>query len=183
MAIGIERAILLETDGRDWDPVATAGAIADAIRAEEAAGGPFDLILFGNESADSGGFQVGIRVAAALDRPVVTGIKSLLPGDGRLVARRESISGGWESFDVPLPAVVAVKEGINLPRYPSIPGRLRAKKKEIARSTPEWRAGGLEKIVLRLPNEERTAAEVIGRGADAAPAVVDLLARIGVLDG
>jgi electron transfer flavoprotein beta subunit len=183
MAIGIERAILLETDGRDWDPVATAGAIADAIRAEEAAGGPFDLILFGNESADSGGFQVGIRVAAALDRPVVTGIKSLLPGDGRLVARRESISGGWESFDVPLPAVVAVKEGINLPRYPSIPGRLRAKKKEIARSTPEWRAGGLEKIVLRLPKKETTAAEVIGRGADAAPAVVDLLARIGVLDG
>ena len=49
---------------RDWDPVATAGAIVDAIRAQEAADGPFDLILFGNESADSGGFQVGIRVAA-----------------------------------------------------------------------------------------------------------------------
>ena len=183
MAIGIERAILLETDGRDWDPVATSAAITDAIRAEETAGGPFDLILFGNESADSGGFQVGIRVAAALDRPVVTGVKSLQPGDGRVVARRESTSRGWESFEVGLPAVASVKEGINLPRYPSIPGRLRAKKKEIARLTPDWRAGGLEKIVLRLPKEERTAAEVIGRGADAAPAVVDLLARIGVLDG
>ena len=182
MAVGIERAILLETDGRDWDPVATAGAIIEAIRAQEAAGGPFDLILFGNESADSGGFQVGIRVAAALDRPVVTGVKSLQPGEGRVVARRESTSGGWESFEVPLPAVVSVKEGINLPRYPSIPGRLRAKKKEIERSTPEWRAGGMEKIVLRLPKEETTAAEVIGRGPDAAPAVVDLLARIGVLD-
>lgn len=183
MAVGIERAILLETDGRDWDPVATAGAITDAIRAQEAPGEPFDLILFGNESADSGGFQVGIRVAAALDRPVVTGVKALKPGDGRIVARRESASGGWESFEVPLPAVVSVKEGINLPRYPSIPGRLRAKKKEIERSTPEWRTGGLEKIVLRLPKEETTAAEVIGRGPEAAPAVVDLLARIGVLDG
>ncbi len=183
MAIGIDRAILLETDGRDWDPIATSNAIVEAIRAHESAGAPFDLILCGNESADSGGFQVGIRVAAALDRPCVTGVKSLQPGDGRLVARRESVAGGWESFEVPLPAVVSVKEGINLPRYPSIPGRLRAKKKEVERSSPAWHAGGLEKIVLRLPKEELTAAEVIGRGADAAPAVVDLLTRIGVLDG
>src|SRR5881227_3275649 len=50
MAIGIDRAVLLETDGRDWDPVATARAIVDAIRAQEAANGAFDLILFGNES-------------------------------------------------------------------------------------------------------------------------------------
>jgi electron transfer flavoprotein beta subunit len=182
MAIGIERAILLETDGRDWDPVATAGAIVESIRAEEAANGPFDLILFGNESADSGGFQVGIRVAHALNRPCVSGVKSLQPGDGTVVARREAAGGGWESFEVPLPAVVAVKEGINLPRYPSVPGRLRARKKEIARSTPEWRSGGLEKIVLRLPQTETTAAEVLGQGAEAAPAVVDLLDRIGVLD-
>jgi electron transfer flavoprotein beta subunit len=182
MAIGIERAILLETDGRDWDPVATARAITAAIEAQEAAHGRFDVILFGNESADSGGFQVGIRVAHALGRPIVTGVKGLVPGDGRIVARREDPGGGWESFELPLPAVVSVKEGINLPRYPSIPGRLRAKKKEIERSTPAWQSGGLETIVLRLPKEELTAAEVIGRGPDAAPAVVDLLARLGVLD-
>jgi electron transfer flavoprotein beta subunit len=59
---------------------------------------------------------------------------------------------------------------------------LRAKKKEIERSTPAWQSGGLEKIVLRLPKAEVTAAEVIGRGPEAAPAVVDLLARIGVLE-
>jgi electron transfer flavoprotein beta subunit len=182
MAIGIDRAILLETDGRDWDPVATADAIVESIRAQEAAGGPFDLILFGNESADSGGFQVGIRTARALGRPCVTGVKSLQPGGTSLVARREAPDGGWESFELPLPAVVTVKEGINLPRYPSVPGRLRAKKKEIERSTPAWNPGGLEKIVLRLPQAEMSAAEVIGQGADAAPAVVDLLARIGVVD-
>jgi electron transfer flavoprotein beta subunit len=185
MAIGIERAILLETDGRDWDPVATAGAIVDAVRAQEAANGPFDLILFGNESADSGGFQVGIRTAQALDRPCVTGVKSIQVGDpagaGTVVARREATGGGWESFEVPLPAVIAVKEGINLPRYPSVPGRLRARKKEIETSTPDWRPGGPEKIVLRLPQQETTTAEVLGHGADAAPAVVDLLAKIGVL--
>jgi electron transfer flavoprotein beta subunit len=184
MAIGIDRAILLETDGRDWDPVATADAIVESIRAQEAANGPFDLILFGNESADSGGFQVGIRTANALGRPAVSGVKSLQIGadaDGTIVARREAPGGGWESFEVPLPAVIAVKEGINLPRYPSVPGRLRAKKKEIETSTPDWRSGGLEKIVLRLPQTETTTAEVLGQGPDAAPAVVDLLARIGVV--
>ena len=181
MAIGIDRAILLETDGADWDPVATAGAIVDAIRSEEAANGPFDLILFGNESADSGGFQVGIRAATALGRLCVSGVKALAVGDASVIARREAIGGGWESFELPLPAVVAVKEGLNLPRYPSVPGRLRARKKEVARVRPTAQRGGLEKIVLRLPQTETTVAEVIGQGADAAPAVVDLLTRIGVV--
>jgi electron transfer flavoprotein beta subunit len=182
MAIGIERAVLLETDGRDWDPIATADAIVESVRAQEAANGPFDLILLGNESADSGGFQVGIRVAAALGRSCVTGAKALVLGDGTATARREAAGGGWESFALPLPAVVTVKEGINLPRYPSVPGRLRARKKEIERSTPAWAAGGLEKIVLRLPQQEVTSATILGQGADAAPAVVDLLVRIGVVD-
>ncbi len=181
MAIGIDRAVLLETDGRDWDPIATARAIVEAIRAHEAANGPFDLILFGNESADSGGFQVGIRVAAALGRPIVTGVKSLQTGDGRATARREAATGGWETFELPLPAIVSVKEGLNLPRYPSVPGRLRARKKEVERSTPAWSPGGLEKVVLRLPQTETTQAEVIGQGPAAAPAVVDLLVRLGVL--
>jgi electron transfer flavoprotein beta subunit len=181
MAIGIDRAVLLETDGQDWDPVATAAAITDAIRSQEAANGPFDLILFGNESADSGGFQVGIRVAHALGRPVVTGAKAIARGAGRVTARREAAGGGWESFEVPLPAVVTVKEGLNLPRYPSVPGRLRARKKDVERSTPTPSAGGLEKIVLRLPPTTATQAEVLGTGASAAPAVVDLLQRLGVL--
>ena len=93
MAIGIERAILLEIDEPEWDPGATAAAIVEAVRADEAARGPFDLILFGNESADAGGFQVGIRVAYALDRPVVTGIKSLTLGEGSVAARREAAAG------------------------------------------------------------------------------------------
>jgi electron transfer flavoprotein beta subunit len=180
MAIGIDRAVLLETDGADWDPIATAGAIVDAIRALEADGEPFDLILFGNEAADTGDFQVGIRVATALGRPCVTGIKAIAAADGRVEARREA-SGGWEVFELPLPTVLAVKEGLNLPRYPSVPGRLRAKKKEIVRMTPQRRPGGPTKERLRLPQAEESMVEVIGRGADAAPAVVELLVRLGVM--
>jgi electron transfer flavoprotein beta subunit len=207
MALGIDRAILLETDGREWDPVSTAAAIADAIRAQEAANGPFDLVIFGNEAADTGDFQVGVRVAVALGRPIVNGIKGLSFRDGTAVARREAPGGGWETYELPLPAIVGVKEGLNLPRYPSVPGRLRAKKREVERvplgtspagamglgagedAAVETRAGtaagrpipGPTMHGLRLPAEEKTAAEVIGRGADAAPAVVDLLERIGVL--
>ena len=180
MAIGIERAVLLETDGADWDPLATAAAIVDAVKALEADGETFDLLLFGNEAADTGDFQVGIRVATALGRPSVTGIKAIEIADGQVVARREA-AGGWEVFELDLPAVLAVKEGLNLPRYPSVPGRLRAKKKDIVRMTPEPRAGGPTKERLRLPEGNESTVEVIGQGAAAAPAVVELLTRLGVL--
>jgi electron transfer flavoprotein beta subunit len=181
MAIGIERAVLLETDGSDLDPMATAGAIVDAVRALEADDGPFDLLLFGNEAADTGDFQVGIRVATALGRPAVSGIKAIEAVDGRVVARREASGGGWEVFELPLPVVLGVKEGLNLPRYPSVPGRLRAKKKEIIRMTPATRRGGPIKERLRLPAGTESTVEVIGTGPEAAPAVVELLTRIGVV--
>src|SRR2546428_4235760 len=68
MALCIDRAIHLQTEGAAWDPEATAAAIVDAIRADEAASGPFDLTFFGSESGDSGGFQVGLRVAGGAGR-------------------------------------------------------------------------------------------------------------------
>jgi electron transfer flavoprotein beta subunit len=180
MAIGIDRAVLLETDGADWDPIATAAAIVDAVRTLEAEGERFDLLLFGNEAADTGDFQVGIRVATALGLPSVAGIKAIEVADGGVVARRE-FGGGWEVFELPMPAVLGVKEGLNLPRYPSVPGRLRARKKEIIRMTPTARAGGPTKERLRLPEGNESTVEVIGHGAAAAPAVVELLTRLGVI--
>ncbi len=181
MAVGIDRAILLETDGREFDPVATASAIVESVRGQEATHGPFDLIIFGNEAADTGDFQVGIRVAVALDRPVVNGVKSLTLRDGLAAARREAPTGGWETYEVPLPAIVSVKEGLNLPRYPSIPGRLRAKRREIERVEPAWSSAGPQKLGLRLPEEQGAQVEILGRGPDVAPLVVDLLVKIGVL--
>lgn len=180
MALGIDRAVLLETDGREWDPIATAEAIVDAIRAQQAAGTDFDLLLFGNEAADTGDYQVGIRVAHALGLPCVTGIKGLEITDGSAVARREA-EGGWEIFEIALPAVFTAKEGINLPRYPSVPGRLKAKKKEIERLTPQRRDGGLEKVRLKLPEEQAGEVEILGNGPEAAPRVVEVLQRLGIV--
>lgn len=180
LAVGIGMAVHLETDGSDWDPLATSAAIVDAIRALEAEGGPFDLILVGNESADSGGFQVGIRVAVALGRPCVNGAKGLEVREGVARARRQA-KGGWEVFEVPLPAVVGVREGINLPRYPSVPGRLRAKRQEITRIEPARRAGGPEMVRMALPVEVGRAVEILGTGPDAASRVVDILREVGAL--
>ena len=180
MAMGIDRAVLLETDGREWDPVATAGAIVQGVRAQGAAGMEFDLLLFGNEAADTADYQIGIRVAHALGLPCVSGVKGLEILDGTAVARRE-VPGGWEVFRVGLPAVITVKEGINLPRYPSIPGRLKAKKKPIERLVPVWRGGGLEKLRLKVPREQDKEAEVLGKGPEAAAEVVKVLRALGVV--
>jgi electron transfer flavoprotein beta subunit len=175
LAIGAGRGILLETDGEEWDAQATAAAIAAEARA-----GDYDLIIFGNESADTGNFQVGIRVAYALGRPVVTGLKGLsLAGEGQLRCEQE-VTGGRDVYEVPLPAVVSVLEGINLPRYPSVPAKLRARQKPIERRAPERPAAQLERIRLVVPAGQGKQAEILGRGADAAPAVVDVMRELGV---
>lgn len=180
LALGIDRAVLLETDGREWDAGATAGAIMEAVRADSSAGIEHDVLLFGNESADTGGYQVGVRVAHALGLPCVTGVKALELHDGAAVARREA-SRGWEVFELPLPAVVTVKEGINLPRYPSIPGRLKAKRGAIERLTPEWSGNGLSKVRLRLLEEREKQAEILGHGPEAAPRAVEVLRELGLV--
>jgi electron transfer flavoprotein beta subunit len=180
MSIGVDDAILLETDGREWDPTATANAIIAVVRARQAAGRPFDLLLLGNEAADSGDYQVGVRVAHALDWPCVTGLKDIKVANGHVQATREA-SGGRETFAVSLPAVLTVKEGLNLPRYPSLPGRLKAKKKPLERLTPEWQAPTLAKVKLKLPSEKEHQVEILGRGPEAAPKAVEILKKLGVI--
>ena len=177
MAIGADRGILLETDGSDWDPQATARAIAEAIREQE---DPFDLVLFGNEAADSGDYQVAVRVAHALGTPCITGVKALEVRDGGVVARREA-AGGWEVFELPLPAIVAVREGLNLPRFPSVPGRLRAKKKPVEAVAVKPEPGGQELVVLKLPPGSGKRVEVLGEGPEVAPRVVEILRSLGLV--
>jgi len=201
-------------------PIATAEAIVAEVRRHAADGPGYDLLLCGNEAADTGDYQVGIRVACALGWPCVTGIKSLEiteidgsglgpvteergpepPGGsgpsgsgvspGNTVPPRASIAtararreyrGGEEAFEFGLPAVICVKEGINLPRYPSLPGRLRAKRATIERDEPQWRDDGLRKRILRVPATQRKQATVLGTGADGVPALVGVLEEWGLL--
>ena len=175
MAVGVDRGILLRTDGSEWDPQATAGAIVDAIRGEE----PFDLLLFGNESADAGNYQVGIRVAYALGLPVVTGLKKIEVQDGQVRCERD-VGGARDAYVVRMPAVLTVLEGLNLPRYPSVPGRLRAKGKPLAVLEPSRPDPKLEKVRLLVPEGHGTQAEILGRGPEAAPRIVEVIRQLGI---
>jgi electron transfer flavoprotein beta subunit len=179
-SIGVANCVLLPIDCGDWDPQRTAAALAAAIQSVEAADGPFDLILFGNESADSGNFQIGVRVAHALDRPMVNGIKGI-DIDGTTVRARRESDAGVEVYSVPMPAVLGVKEGINLPRYPTMKGRLAAKKVEVAQVPPSAEPGGQQMVRLQQAAEQVSQTVMLGNGPEAAPAVVDLLVELGLL--
>jgi electron transfer flavoprotein beta subunit len=84
-------------------------------------------------------------------------------------------------YVVPLPAVLTVKEGLNLPRYPSVPGRMRAGRKPVAASTPSKPESRLELVRLVVPAGQGRRAEVIGKGPSAASAVVELLRKAGLV--
>ncbi|HLU52981.1 MAG TPA: electron transfer flavoprotein subunit beta/FixA family protein [Acidimicrobiia bacterium] len=175
-SVGADGATLVPTDGSDVDPQATAAGLLSAIRSLEAERGPFDLVLFGNESADAGNFQVGIRVAHGLGRPVVSGIKGIEVEGETAVARRQTASG-FEVYRLPLPAVLAVKEGIALPRYPTLSGRLKSKKLEVRRHETELAPGGQRMVRFESPPEQEVRTEFLSD----AVAVVDVLEKLGVL--
>lgn len=175
LAVGAHEAVLVPTDGSDWDPISTADAIAAAIGELENEGN-FDLVLFGNESADSGGYQVGVRVAHALGRPIVSGIKGIEVADDGVTLRRDTATGS-EIYRLPLPAVVAVREGINLPRYPTLKGRLNAKKVEVRSFEATRKGSGQQMVRLVTPPQEVSATTIL---SDAA-AVVDLFEQLQVV--
>ncbi|WP_031467627.1 electron transfer flavoprotein subunit beta/FixA family protein [Sciscionella sediminilitoris] len=174
MAMGADHGVLVEGAGED--PQATASAILAALREI----GPYDLLLFGNESADACQYQVGARVANGLGLPVLAGVKGIELGPEEVTLRRD-VPDGVEVYRAPLPAVAAVAEGLNLPRYPSIKGRLRAKKAPLHRISPEVAAGGLRALRLRTPPGIGTETKVLGSGAEAADAVLSVLEDLGVL--
>ncbi|QIO24652.1 electron transfer flavoprotein subunit beta/FixA family protein [Haloarcula sp. JP-L23] len=174
LAMTADDAVLLETEGEEWRPRETAAAIAEAVRDDADLG--FDLLLFGDESADAGNHQVGVRVAEALDVPFVGGVSHLDVEDGTVVAKRD-VTGGMEVYELDLPAAVGVKEGVNEPRYASMRAKMQARKQSIQRRDPPSSefAGGIEKLRLEAPDTGEGDAEVLGEGVDAVPAVAGLL--------
>lgn len=175
IAKGVNSAILLEAEDYElWDPAATAKAIAETAKPLG-----FDILLFGNESADSCNYQVGLRVAHLLDLPCVTGIKALEIQNGKAIAKRE-VKSGWEVYEVPLPAVFTVKEGINNPRHPSLRGIMSAKKVPIEQKKPSKRPAQLMRKTLKKPQEGRQL-EILGQGSEAVLKIVAKLREVGAL--
>lgn len=181
VALGCTNAVLVEATPAAYGPRDIALAIAEVVRAHEADGRSYDLILLGNDAADTGDFQVGVRLGYALERPVVTGISTVQLSDGRVTARGDGPSGGDQVFEIDLPAVVTVMEGGVEPRYPSIPGRMKAKRAKIETVQPALEPSGSGRRRLVLPPAPASQVTVLGEGAAAAPAVADLLEELGVL--
>lgn len=180
LAVGCAEAVLIEAELERFGPADVAAAIAEQVRKREAEGTGYDLILLGNDAADTGDFQVGVRLGYALGRPVLTGISICeVTADG-LVASGDG-PAGTEVFELPLPAVVAVMEGGVTPKYPSIPGRMKAKRAPLETVTTGIDPIGSGRVRLKLPPAQPSTVEILGEGPDAAPAVVDLLVRIGVV--
>ncbi|MRJ76519.1 electron transfer flavoprotein subunit beta/FixA family protein [Aeromicrobium sp. SMF47] len=174
IALGCTRAVHIEADSEAFGPADVAAAIAELVRGED-----FGLVLVGNDAADSGDFQVGVRLAYALGRPVVTGI-STLTTDGERLTARGSGPDGDEIYELPSPAVIAIQEGGVAPRYPSIVGRMKAKKLPIETVSTSV-SPTTQRLGLTSPPEKPSTVEVLGEGPEAAKAVVDMLVGIGVV--
>jgi electron transfer flavoprotein beta subunit len=172
LGVGCTAAVLVEADPVALGPADVAHEIAQVA-------GEFDLVLLGNDAADSGDFQVPVRLAEELGRPVVTGIKTIEVSEGVAVCRGDGPLG-TETFHVPLPAVISVLEGGVEPRYPTITGRMKAKKVEVETRPLSRPPTGSGRVTMTLPETVSSSAALLGEGPEAAAAVVDLFEKLGV---
>jgi electron transfer flavoprotein beta subunit len=181
LAMGADRALLVSDDAAAGsDLVATSKLLAKALERESA-----DLILFGQQASDSDGAVLWAAVAERLRRPVVSQAAELSLQDGTLKVKRQT-EFGYDVIEAALPAVVAVSDAINEPRYPSLKGIMGAKKKpfdtvslaDLGVDTGEAGEAGSKTEVLALSDPpSRGDALKIEDDGGAAQAIVDFLAE------
>ena len=168
LAMGADRAIFIETP-QALDPIALSGVVAQIARAEDT-----QLILVGGQQADWDSQALGAAVAARLDWPALTWVNELaLEGD--TLRGRHDTDDGNESFETHLPAVITVQQGLNEPRFTTLPNIMKAKKKELRRESLE--AYGAAPKVQRLSSEIQARARLnkIIDGKDPQAAAAQLL--------
>jgi electron transfer flavoprotein beta subunit len=181
LAMGADRALLVSDDGAAGsDLVATSRVLAKALERESA-----DLVLFGQQASDSDGAVLWAAVAERLQRPVVSQAAELSLQDGTMSVKRQT-EFGYDVIEAALPAVVAVSDAINEPRYPSLKGIMGAKKKpfdtvslaELGIDPGEAGEAGSKTQVLALSAPpSRGDARKIECDGNAAQAIVDFLAE------
>jgi electron transfer flavoprotein beta subunit len=124
LAMGADRAVLVSDDSlAGSDLVATSAVLAKALEREEA-----DLVLFGQQASDSDGAVLWAAVADRMRAPMFSQAAELTLSDGSIRGKRQT-EFGYDVIEAPLPAIVAVSDAINEPRYPSLKGIMGAKKK------------------------------------------------------
>lgn len=182
LAMGADRAVHLKDGAFDGsDPYVTARVLARVISGME-----YDLILCGKQAVDDSASFVGPALAEFLGVPQATVVTRLELGEeGRTITVEREVEGGKERLELPLPAVVTAQKGLNEPRYASLPGIMKAKKKEIkvmaaaalGVSPDEVGASGSREktLSLSLPPERQAGKVIPGEPSDAVRELVRLL--------
>ena len=181
LAMGVDRAVLVSDEAAAGsDLVATAYALAKALEREEP-----DLVLFGQQANDSDGAVLWAAVADRLRRPVISQVAELTVGNGKVTGKRQT-EFGYDTIEAPVPAVVAVSDAINEPRYPSLKGIMGAKKKpqetvalaDVGVETERVGDAGSHTEVLALGEPPpRGDSQKIDDDGNAAEAIVQFLAE------
>jgi electron transfer flavoprotein beta subunit len=180
LAMGADRAVLISDEAAAGsDLVATSKLLGAALAKEDA-----DLVLFGQQASDADGAVLSAAVAERLQRPVVSQAAELSLADGTLRVKRQT-EFGYDVIEAPLPAVVAVSDAINEPRYPSLKGIMGAKKKpfdtlslaDLGVDAGEAGDAGSKTDVLALvdPPARGDARKLEDSGGDSAQAILDFL--------
>jgi electron transfer flavoprotein beta subunit len=181
LAMGADRALLVsDVAAAGSDLVATSYALAKALERENA-----DLVLFGQQGNDSDGAVLWAAVADRLRRPVVSQAAEVKHADGKLTVKRQT-EFGYDVIEAPLPAVVAVSDAINEPRYPSLKGIMGAKSKPqetlslsdlgVEAERMGEQGSGTEVYALTEPPSRGDSRKLEDDGS-AAQAIVDFLAE------
>jgi electron transfer flavoprotein beta subunit len=125
LAMGADKAVLIDSDsfGFEIDEYSASVILTAAVKKQ-----PFDIILCGNMAVDGGSSQVGPRVAELLDIAQITTITKLQL-DGQKVTVERDVEGDTETIETSVPVLLTTQQGLNEPRYPSLPGIMKAKKK------------------------------------------------------
>jgi electron transfer flavoprotein beta subunit len=171
LAMGADRAILVETE-TPLDVIATSSVVAQVAQSEK-----IDLIFCGGQQADWDSHALGAATAERLQWPQATWTSLLTLQDGMLMGMHD-VDGGRESFAVPLPAVVTTQQGLNEPRYPTLPNIMKAKKKELRRiPLADYGVNAKLKVVgVEVQVKQRRKNIIDGKDAGAAAAqLINLL--------
>ncbi|MHB8469964.1 MAG: electron transfer flavoprotein subunit beta/FixA family protein [Gaiellaceae bacterium] len=182
LAMGADRAVLVSDDAAAGsDLVATSRVLAKALEREDA-----ELVLFGQQASDADGAVLWAAVAERLRRPVVSQAAELTLQDGSVRVKRQT-EFGYDVIEAPLPAVVAVSDAINEPRYPSLKGIMGAKKKpsetlslaDLGVDAGDAGSAGSKTEVLALgtPPARGDSRKIEDSGGDSAQQIVDFLAE------
>ena len=175
LAMGADRAVLVTDSALEGaDLLGTARALAGAIEKESA-----DLVLFGQQSADGGGACLWSAVAERLRQPVISQVSELTNEGGSVTGKRQT-EFGYDTIRAPLPAVIAVSDSINTPRYPSLKGIMGAKKKPqdtLSAADVGGPAAAGTTVTALSPPPARGEARKIEDDGSAADQIVEFLAE------